>query len=336
MGLLNKLEKKLQKHPLRDESFEMKINYLNAVAFFMAIDDSVSEQEEKEFIHFIELLECEDAKDDLLDFLHYPQEEEFENIFHALDEKSLLITYLLEIFFMLENGCNKEEERFIDLVINEFGYKKGEKNLLLALVHNAKSNKNVKTIYKSIADSKTLKDNLQQINSFYKLSLENRKLLGKFQECYSVLLEKETQLEGIRSLKKANEMVMKAVMNTGFPWEDLANFSWEELANLADIELKNKKQISADDFIQKIKKQYNIANLIELKEKELIKAIKDEKEAKKIKRKSDYTSVFVTASAMNIFGEKQDESYKKEDILNAVKQDLLNDIDNLGKKCKQI
>ena len=38
MGLLDRLEKEIKEHPLKNENIEKKIQYLNGIAYFISID----------------------------------------------------------------------------------------------------------------------------------------------------------------------------------------------------------------------------------------------------------------------------------------------------------
>jgi len=201
MGLLDKLEKKIAKHPLADETYETKINYLNALAFFIVIDDKITEHEKDSFNKIIELLDCEDAKDDLYDFMENPDLDEFENIFKFIDEKDYFITYILEVFYLLEHKTlNDFESRFIDMIIDIFKYTKDELDIIFEFVNNISNEDEIIASMKKIVTCKKLFDKSKDFYSFYKLSHKTKDTLVNEYKKYNEIIELELELESIEKV----------------------------------------------------------------------------------------------------------------------------------------
>ncbi len=118
MGLLDQIKKKTQpKHQLNDSSLEIKINYLQAVAFFIAIDDTITENEKETFNNIIKLLDCEEMEDDLYSFLENPDLSEFDNIFKFIRENNYSAIYIKEILYISkEQKLNLKQQKFLKLI----------------------------------------------------------------------------------------------------------------------------------------------------------------------------------------------------------------------------
>ena len=125
MGLLDRLEKEIKEHPLKNENIEKKIQYLNGIAYFISIDNVITNNEREYFLNLIDLLNCNEAEEDLLIFLENPDEQEFKNTFSYLHQNELMITYFLEVFFTIQNeNLNEFENRFIDIILGMYEYPK--------------------------------------------------------------------------------------------------------------------------------------------------------------------------------------------------------------------
>jgi len=115
MGLLDSIKQNTIKHPLKEDSFELRANYLKGVAFFLSIDESVDEKEMEGFLRLIDILKMQDAKDDLVDFLNAPVAEEFEETFYDL--KKYKIIYLCDVLnISFKDEFSKEEEEFFEIL----------------------------------------------------------------------------------------------------------------------------------------------------------------------------------------------------------------------------
>jgi len=199
MGLLDKLENQIAKHPLEDETYEIKVNYLNAIAFFIAIDDRVTEYEKKSFDKIIELLNCDGAKDDLYDFMEHPNLDEFENTFKFINEKGYFITYLLEVFyFQNEKEFNEFESRFVAMVADISDYTNDELNKISQFAKYAQNKDEEKLIalFKQIVTDKKLFNSSKEFYYFYKLSHRIKGVLAQIDK------QRKEILNSMDSLRK--------------------------------------------------------------------------------------------------------------------------------------
>ena len=219
MGLLDKLENKIAKHPLVNETYEIKISYLNAIAFFISIDDRITEAEKKNFDKIIVLLDCKDVKDDLYEFLENPDLDEFENTFKFINEKGYFITYLLEVFYLIEHTeLNNFESRFINMIIDMFHYTKDEIKFIFEFVKNIKENNDEKIInsFDSILSIEKLYKERNKFYTFYKLShnVKNKFLnLVKQKEINIKILLIDIQLIALRKTIKKRRLSSR-IFNT--------------------------------------------------------------------------------------------------------------------------
>ena len=56
MGLLDRLEKEIKEHPLKNENIEKKIQYLNGIAYFISIDNVITNNEREYFLNLIDFI----------------------------------------------------------------------------------------------------------------------------------------------------------------------------------------------------------------------------------------------------------------------------------------
>jgi len=90
MGLLESMKKENEKrnsnHTAKDESIEIKVNYLKAISYFIVIDENISNEEKEKLMYLIELLDCKEVEEDILEFLEDPSKEELFETFEQLGE----------------------------------------------------------------------------------------------------------------------------------------------------------------------------------------------------------------------------------------------------------
>jgi len=176
MGLLDKLENKIAKHPLADETYETKINYLNAIGFFIAIDDKITEYEIDSFNKIIELLDCEEAKDDLYDFMENPDLDEFENTFKFMNEKAQFTTYLLEVLFFSDSyKFNEKEMKFIDLVIER---NNSIDNSIYNFINTIQKNDDFTKAFSYLLEQEGLFKTAKEVFDFYSINDDLRQKLS--------------------------------------------------------------------------------------------------------------------------------------------------------------
>lgn len=206
MGLLDKIEKKVQKHPLVEEDYESKIYYLNAIAYFISVDDVISDAEKTAFNSIIELLNCDNVKDDLYDFIENSDVEEFENIFQYIKDKDYFLQYILDVFYLLEDGeLNKNEKRFLNIILDLLDYKEDDILPLLSFCKAIKdeNSKGIRDTFTEIYRNDFLLKNINTVKQFYKLTNSSKRELSQMilnNEIPS--LEKELQ----RMLKKMERL----------------------------------------------------------------------------------------------------------------------------------
>ena len=123
MGLLDEIKKKTKpKHELNHLNLELRINYIQAIAFFIAIDDVIEEDEKNKFQELINNLECQDMLDDLIEFLDNPLVDDFEDIFDLLNNNGNLKIFMSEIK-NFKKSFNKDEKEFIEIISNRYNFK---------------------------------------------------------------------------------------------------------------------------------------------------------------------------------------------------------------------
>ena len=182
MGLLDKIEKKIQKHPLAKEDYEAKVYYLNAIAYFISVDDVISDAEKTSFNSIIELLNCDNVKDDLYDFFENPDIDDFENIFQYIKDKDYFLHYILDIFYLLEdNKLNENEERFLNIILDLLDYKEDDILLLLSFCNAVKeeNSKSIEDIFAEIYRNDFFLENIDSIQKFYKFTNSLQRKLSK-------------------------------------------------------------------------------------------------------------------------------------------------------------
>ncbi len=173
MGLLDNIEKTIAKHPVAEMGYEAKVHYLNAIAYFIAIDDDISDEEKKEFDKLIELVDCSEIREDLYGFLNHPDMDEFETIFFFLEEKNIFVTYLLEVFYMVGDAkVNNLEDRFVYLLMELLEYKPDEIQSIKAFSTSIlnRDSKSMRSCFKTILDNKKLSTKVDEFMSFYRLN----------------------------------------------------------------------------------------------------------------------------------------------------------------------
>jgi hypothetical protein len=199
MGLLDEIEKKIQKHPIAQMSFEIRVDYLKAVAYFLAIDEKVTSEEKNIYITLIKLLDCEDIEDDLVDFLEHISENEFEEVFSILKEKMLATTYLLEIISIKnETIWNFEEERFIEILLDIFSYNNEYLEIIVNFIRESEfEDKTILNIQDILYNDKY---NLlvQNFIQFYKLPYKLKKTLEKV-----TINEKKNEIDKLINVLKS-------------------------------------------------------------------------------------------------------------------------------------
>ena len=133
MGILDKIEKEIQNHPLKEENLELRVSYLKAIAYFLSADELVTNIEKEHFSELIRILECEDIKEDLLEFLTEPDVKEFKESFVSLDKYDFFTTFVAEIIAIPreEEEFNTEENRLLDMVLDMLSYTDEQKAQIL-------------------------------------------------------------------------------------------------------------------------------------------------------------------------------------------------------------
>ena len=163
MTLLEKLQhKEKQKkstHPLLSENFEVRVNYLMAVAYFLSIDEKRRLGGKEEYVALIKTLECEDTQNDLLKHLKEPYIEEFDEIFNYIGEKIFRYYFIIEILH-LQNDLefNEIEYEFIDIVLPKLQIKREELELIGTFYKEDKEK-----IYYKIKKNEPLYDAIKKI-----------------------------------------------------------------------------------------------------------------------------------------------------------------------------
>lgn len=183
MGLLDRLEKEIKEHPLKNENIEKKIQFLNGIAYFISIDNVITNNEREYFLNLIDLLNCNEAKEDLLLFLENPDEQEFKNTFSYLHQNELMITYFLEVFFTIQNeNLNEFENRFIDIILSMYEYPKMQIDTIFEFVKIAqtKDDKRIIEFFKEIQNEKKIyEEYLVYLANFYQLNFKTKNDLNE-------------------------------------------------------------------------------------------------------------------------------------------------------------
>ena len=183
MGLLDRLEKEIKEHPLKNENIEKKIQYLNGIAYFISIDNVITNNEREYFLNLIDLLNCNEVKEDLLIFLENPDEQEFKNTFSYFQQNELMITYFLEVFFTIQNeNLNEFENRFIDIILSMYEYPKMQIDTIFEFVKIAqtKDDKKIIEFFKEIQNEKKIyEEYLVYLANFYQLNFKTKKDLNE-------------------------------------------------------------------------------------------------------------------------------------------------------------
>jgi len=213
MGLLDNIEKTIAKHPVTEMGYETKVHYLNAIAYFIAIDDDISDEEKKEFDKLIELLDCSEIREDLYGFLYHPEMDEFETIFFFLEEKNIFVTYLLEIFYMVKDAkVNNLEGRFVHLLMEILEYKPDEIQSIKAFNASIlnRDSKAMTSCFKAILDNKKLVTKVNEFISFYRL---NNSMKGELRD--------EVKIKNTKDEIALLSISMETLAN-----DEKANFHW--------------------------------------------------------------------------------------------------------------
>ena len=151
MSLLEKLKEQQEKekivHPLKEESFEIKTNYLKAIAYFIVIDEKITEKEKEKFVKLIDALECKELEEELLEFLQEPNIEEFNEVFEHIGVMRFGYYYLVEVLHLDDiQSLSKNEEEFIALVLEKIGVSESELSLMMKFYQNNNNSSNLKEI----------------------------------------------------------------------------------------------------------------------------------------------------------------------------------------------
>ena len=234
---LDKMKKKLLLHPLKKELFETRIKYIQAIAFFIAIDDNISDEEQKSYLELVEILECKDLQDDLLEFLHNTDEEEPEKVFDIFENHTqLLYFYLSEIAYRAsQDGLNKDEKEFLEFIEERYSLQSERVEALFDYIHAL------------------TKDDMQlKIKSAFKL-ISHKDLVSKiepFLECYKLdkpdkFITIDELQHGKKSLKDMDahlrddkDIVLEAVKQNGW----VLYYASQRLKDDKDIILEAVKQ----------------------------------------------------------------------------------------------
>lgn len=183
MGLLDRLEKEIKEHPLKNENIEKKIQFLNGIAYFISIDNVITNNEREYFLNLIDLLNCNEAKEDLLLFLENPDEQEFKNTFSYFQQNELMITYFLEVFFTIQNeNLNEFENRFIDIILGMYEYPKMQIDTIFEFVKivQTKDDRRIIEYFEDIQNNKKIyEEYLVYLANFYQLNFKTKKDLNE-------------------------------------------------------------------------------------------------------------------------------------------------------------
>lgn len=209
MGLLDRLEKEIKEHPLKNENIEKKIQYLNGIAYFISIDNVITNNEREYFLNLIDLLNCNEAKEDLLLFLENPDEQEFKNTFSYLHQNELMIIYLLEIFFTIQNeNLNEFENRFIEIISVKYEYTKTQIDTIFefAKIIQTKDDRRIIEFFKNI---QIYEKYLVYLANFYQLNFETKNDLNKiiidneeFSEFFNSIILEESVCEEMEKIER--------------------------------------------------------------------------------------------------------------------------------------
>ena len=183
MGLLDRLEKEIKEHPLKNENIEKKIQYLNGIAYFISIDNVITNNEREYFLNLIDLLNCNEVKEDLLIFLENLDEQEFKNTFSYFQQNELMITYFLEVFFTIQNeNLNEFENRFIDIILGMYEYPKMQIDTIFEFVKivQTKDDRRIIEYFEDIQNNKKIyEEYLVYLANFYQLNFKTKKDLNE-------------------------------------------------------------------------------------------------------------------------------------------------------------
>lgn len=216
MGLLDRLEKEIKEHPLKNENIEKKIQYLNGIAYFISIDNVITNNEREYFLNLIDLLNCNEVKEDLLLFLENPDEqnlEEFKNTFSYFHQNELMITYFLEVFFTIQNeNLNEFENRFIDIILGMYEYPKTQIDSIFEFVKIVQT-KDDKSIIEYFKDIQIYEKYLVYLANFYQLNFETKNSLNKiiidneeFSEFFNSIIVEESLCEEMGKIEREKEL----------------------------------------------------------------------------------------------------------------------------------
>jgi len=96
-------------HPLTKVSLEERVSYLKAIAVFVALEDA----NRKKFTRLIKLLECEDVREDLFNFLETITEEQQIEIYDSLKER-VRLQLSIDIIYNFNVKIIKTSDLFVN------------------------------------------------------------------------------------------------------------------------------------------------------------------------------------------------------------------------------
>lgn len=108
-----------EKHQLNLLSVEDKKFYLLAVAFFIAIDEAITQDKKDKFEELIDSLDSHDLKDELFEFLDTPNADVFEDVFNFLNIRNYFEIYMEDILKIAEN-MNEKDNDFINFISEKY------------------------------------------------------------------------------------------------------------------------------------------------------------------------------------------------------------------------
>ena len=178
MSLLNKIKKSRENHILKECDPITKSNYLQAIIYFLVIDDKVEDFQIAKLKNLIDLFKMKESEDEFLKSIKNPDLlEEFEGVFDGLKEYG--ISYLAELFFsFVKDDLNNDEIEFFNLILQNIDVTEAELNLLIEFFEVLKTNsrKDILSICKKIVKYERLTNKLEEFAKGVTLYIPNLEL----------------------------------------------------------------------------------------------------------------------------------------------------------------
>ena len=267
MGLLEEIKQNRVIHPLKEESLELKAEYLKGVAYFLAIDENITDDEKAKFDELIGFLDCEDIREDLFTFLQKPEASEFDATLKAIREKRYVFVYLSELFYISsKDTLSKEEEEFVKMVSKVFQVTEAEMSFVATFIKSIKTESHDRLIrqIKEMLEDDTISLQLKKLVKFYRLDNSVRaELLKEYNAKHDKVMK-----EGMAIFKEKAKILTFAGDIISITRKMLKAGDWEYSRLESKKEKLEKRQEKIDRELEKREKSNN-------KEQERINEILD-------------------------------------------------------------